>query len=307
MDESSDLPTEPTPIIFPLLLSPKTTFPPLAGLICKNLDASPVMCLEHPLSRYQSTLDAFKHTYKDDLRCADNSLCPTGEAPPPLQPHPDPPPPGWQPHLALQRGLEGNSRNHARRLHQLGEIGHDSHDGLRFHHPRAELAYAFLVMDLIVSADIHIVGQSTKMTKLWVIAENTFKKKSGNRDGAGPSRARAHAPAPARASLQSIDNTLNRLTLTVDDMGQYIERMNWMLQRQHHDMRAFFRGINYVPPPFDSTILGQTFEGDDEDDDSYAPSSSPDEADFDEDVDGDPMDVEDDKDDDDDDDEDAES
>ncbi|VFQ77860.1 unnamed protein product [Cuscuta campestris] len=152
------------------------------------------------------------------------------------------------------------------------------------------LPYAFLVMDLIVSADIHIVGPSTKITKLWVIADTTFKKKSGDQDDAGPSRARARAPAPApaRASLQSIADTLNRLTLTVDNMGQ----MDWRLQRQHHDMTAFFRGINYVPPPFDSTILGQNFEGEDEDDDSYAPSSSPDEADFEDAVDGDPMDVE---------------
>ncbi|VFQ93666.1 unnamed protein product [Cuscuta campestris] len=155
------------------------------------------------------------------------------------------------------------------------------------------LPYAFLVMDLIVSADIHIVGPSTKMTKLWVIADTTFKKKSGDHDGTGPSRARAPAPAPARASLQSIADTLNRLTLTVDDMGQYMERMDWTLQRQHHDMTAFFRYINYVPPPFDGTILGQNFEGEDEEDDSYAPSSSPDEADFEDAVDGDPMDVED--------------
>ncbi|VFQ94250.1 unnamed protein product [Cuscuta campestris] len=90
------------------------------------------------------------------------------------------------------------------------------------------LPYAFLVMDLIVSADIHIVGPSTKMTKLWIIAENTFKKKSRTRDGAGPSRAHASAPAPApaRGSLQSIADTLNRLTLTVDGMRQYMERMD---------------------------------------------------------------------------------
>ncbi|VFQ73487.1 unnamed protein product [Cuscuta campestris] len=107
------------------------------------------------------------------------------------------------------------------------------------------LPYAFLIMDLIVSADIHIAGPDTKMTKLWMIADGTFRKKSGNRDGAGP---------------------------------------------------TFFRGINYVPLPFDSTILDQNFEGEDEYDDSYAPSSSPDEADFEDAVDGDPMDVEDDED-----------
>ncbi|VFQ97986.1 unnamed protein product [Cuscuta campestris] len=156
------------------------------------------------------------------------------------------------------------------------------------------LPYAFLIMDIIVSADIHIAGPDTKMTKLWMIADSTFRKKSGNRDGAGPSR--EPAPALAKASLQSIADTLNRLTLTVDGMGHSIERMDWTLQRQHHDMMAYFRGVNYLPPPFDSTILGQNFEGKDEDDDSYAPSSSPDEADFEDAVDGDPMDVEDDED-----------
>ncbi|VFQ93337.1 unnamed protein product [Cuscuta campestris] len=53
------------------------------------------------------------------------------------------------------------------------------------------LPYAFLVMDLIVSADIHITGPSTKMTKLWVITDNTFKKKSGNRNGVGVGMVRA--------------------------------------------------------------------------------------------------------------------
>ncbi|VFQ67258.1 unnamed protein product [Cuscuta campestris] len=156
------------------------------------------------------------------------------------------------------------------------------------------LPYAFLVMDLIISADISIAGPDTKMTKIWIIQDSTFRKKSGDRDGTGPSR--APAPAPAKASLQSIADTLNRLTLTRDGMGQLIERMDWTLQRQHHDMTAFFRGINYVPPPFYSTFLGQNYEGEDEEDNSYAPSSSPDEADFEDAVDGDPMDVEDDED-----------
>ncbi|VFQ87848.1 unnamed protein product [Cuscuta campestris] len=110
------------------------------------------------------------------------------------------------------------------------------------------LPYAFLVMDLIISADISIAGLDTKMTKIWIIQDSTFRKKFGDRDGAGPSR--APAPAPAKASLQSIADTLNWLTLTMDGMGQSIERMDWTLQRQHHDMTAFFRSINYVPPPF---------------------------------------------------------
>ncbi|VFQ88376.1 unnamed protein product [Cuscuta campestris] len=156
------------------------------------------------------------------------------------------------------------------------------------------LPYAFLVMDLIVASDIHIAGPDTKMMKIWIIQDSTFRKNSGDETGAGPSR--APAPASAKASLQSIADTLNRLT---------IERIDWSLQRQHHDMRAYFRGINYVPPPFDSTFLGQNYEGEDEEDDSYAPSSSPDEADFEDAVDGDLMDVEDDEEDDDAEDEDA--
>ncbi|VFQ96677.1 unnamed protein product [Cuscuta campestris] len=169
------------------------------------------------------------------------------------------------------------------------------------------LPYAFLVMDLISASDIHIAGPNTKMTKLWIIQDSTFRKKSGDETDAGPSRARAPAPAPApaRASLQSIADTLNRLTITVDGMRQYLERMDWSIQRQNHDMRAYFRGINYVPPPFDNTFLGQNYEGEDEDDDSYAPSSSPDEADFEDAVDGDAMDIEDDEEDDDAEDEDA--
>ncbi|VFQ78671.1 unnamed protein product [Cuscuta campestris] len=167
------------------------------------------------------------------------------------------------------------------------------------------LPYAFLVMDLIVASDIHITGPDTKMTKIWIIQDSTFRKKSGDRTGAGPSR--APALAPAKASLQSIADTLNRLTITVDGMGQYLERMDWTLQHQHHDMTAFFRGINYVPPPFDTTFLGQNYEGEDEEDNSYAPSSSPDEADFEDVVDGDPMDVEDDEEDDDAEEEDADA
>ncbi|VFQ94254.1 unnamed protein product [Cuscuta campestris] len=167
------------------------------------------------------------------------------------------------------------------------------------------LLYAFLVMDIIVASDIHIAGPDTKMTKIWVIQDSTFRKKSGDQDDAGRSRARARAPtcalapASAWASLQSIADTLNQLTLTVDDMGQYMERMDWTLQRQHHDMTAFFCGINYVPPPFDTTSYEGEDENEDEEDNSYAPSSSPDEADFEDAVDGDPMDVEDDEEDDD--------
>ncbi|VFQ96121.1 unnamed protein product [Cuscuta campestris] len=118
------------------------------------------------------------------------------------------------------------------------------------------LPYVFLVMDLIISTDISIAGPDTKMTKIWIIQDSTFQKKSGDGTGAGPSRARAPAPAsaPAKASLQSIADTLNRLTLTVDGMGQSIERMDWTLQRQHHDMTADGK----IFPSMGKRLLSQT-------------------------------------------------
>ncbi|VFQ90762.1 unnamed protein product [Cuscuta campestris] len=125
------------------------------------------------------------------------------------------------------------------------------------------LPYAFLVMDLIVSADIHIVGPSTKMTKLWIIAENTFKKNGQHGAVHGEDGQDTSTPTPRHEGV--------------------------LPRHQLH------------PAPFDSTILGQNFEGEDEDDDIYAPSSSPDEADFEDAMDGDLMDVEDNEDDDEDD------
>ncbi|VFQ66015.1 unnamed protein product [Cuscuta campestris] len=239
---------------------------------------------------------AWDHQPRPPQWRSDDPLGPAGEAPSSLHHHPDSPPPGQQPHLILQRGLKGDSYNHPWRRHQLGKVCHDPHGGLRFHRHREELALRLPRHYIIVAFDIHIAGPDTKMTKIWIIQDRTFRKKSRDRDGTCPSR----SPAPAKASLQSIADTLNRLTLTVDDMGRSIERMDWTLQRQHHDMRAYFHGVNYVPPPFNSTFLSQKFEGGEEDDASYAPSSSPDEEDFKDAVDSDPMDVEDDEDDDDD-------
>ncbi|VFR01272.1 unnamed protein product [Cuscuta campestris] len=158
------------------------------------------------------------------------------------------------------------------------------------------LPYAFLVMEIIARNNIHIAGPVTKMTKLWLINDGTFRKKSENRNGAGTSR--VTTAAPARASLQSIADSLNALTVNIDDMGRAVERIDRTVQRQRHDMRAYFKQVQYVPPPYDGTFLGQDYDGGDEDDDSYAPSSSPDEDEFDEEVDGDAMDVEDDENDD---------
>ncbi|VFQ90730.1 unnamed protein product [Cuscuta campestris] len=142
----------------------------------------------------------------------------------------------------------------------------------------------------------NIAGPVTKMTKLWLINDGTFRKKSGNRNGAETSR--VTTAAPARASLQSIADSLNALTVNIDDMGRAVERIDQTVQRQRHDMCAYFKQVQYVPPPYDGTFLGQDYDGGDEDDDSYAPSSSPNEDEFDEEVDGDAMDVEDDENDD---------
>ena len=54
------------PIIFPFALSPKVTCPPSLASSLLNYSLSPVMCLEHPLSRYHLlfVLVDFKRTYK---------------------------------------------------------------------------------------------------------------------------------------------------------------------------------------------------------------------------------------------------
>ena len=47
-----DLPTFPLVMISPFMLSPKVTIPPSQVSSERNFDLSPVMCLQHPLSRY---------------------------------------------------------------------------------------------------------------------------------------------------------------------------------------------------------------------------------------------------------------
>ena len=50
------LPMVPLPMILPLLLSPKVTYPSSMLVSLENWDGSPVICLEHPLSRYHLLL-----------------------------------------------------------------------------------------------------------------------------------------------------------------------------------------------------------------------------------------------------------
>ena len=62
------LPTLPIPMIFPLELSPMVTLPPSFGEREENLNFSPVICLEQPLSKnHLSLLEDLRHTYKTSL------------------------------------------------------------------------------------------------------------------------------------------------------------------------------------------------------------------------------------------------
>ena len=49
----------PSPIILPLLLYPKVTYPPSFDTMSVSLDLSPVMCIVQPLSKYHSESLAF--------------------------------------------------------------------------------------------------------------------------------------------------------------------------------------------------------------------------------------------------------
>ncbi|VFQ85152.1 unnamed protein product [Cuscuta campestris] len=163
------------------------------------------------------------------------------------------------------------------------------------------LPYPFLVMDILERFKVTTtVVPLTKATKIWTISNQTFIKRSDNAAAAtAQPRRTATAAGPAepqaRANLASIADSLNRLHLKVDGMGGYLERLDVAVQRQGYAMNAYFQGINYVPPPFHGTFLGQVYGDEDEADDSYAPSSSPDEDEFDDAIDGDEMDVDDDE------------
>ncbi|VFQ66854.1 unnamed protein product [Cuscuta campestris] len=105
------------------------------------------------------------------------------------------------------------------------------------------LPYPFLVMDILERFNTQ-----------------TFKKRSDN----------------AWANLASIADSLNRLHFKVDGMDGYLERLDEAVQRQGHAMNAYFQRVNYVPPPYHGTFLGEVYGDEDEEDGSYAPSSSPD-------------------------------
>jgi len=49
--EIEELPIVPVPMIFPTSLPPNFTFPPSFIVRVRNIDFSPVICLEKPLSR----------------------------------------------------------------------------------------------------------------------------------------------------------------------------------------------------------------------------------------------------------------
>ncbi|VFQ66077.1 unnamed protein product [Cuscuta campestris] len=157
------------------------------------------------------------------------------------------------------------------------------------------LPYPFVVMDILERFKVTTtIGPLTKATKHWTINTQTFTKRS---DNAAPATAapRRTATGPAepqaRANLASIADSLNRLHFKVDGMDAYLEWLDVAVQRQRYAMKAYFQRVNYVPPPYQGTFLGQVYGEEDEEDGSYAPSSSPDEDEFDDAVDGDEMDV----------------
>ena len=57
--EIEELPIVPVPMILPNWLPPNFTFPPSFIARVRNIDFSPVMCLEHPLSRYHDLCFSF--------------------------------------------------------------------------------------------------------------------------------------------------------------------------------------------------------------------------------------------------------
>ncbi|VFQ88759.1 unnamed protein product [Cuscuta campestris] len=161
------------------------------------------------------------------------------------------------------------------------------------------LPYPFVVMDILERFKVTTtVGPLTKATKLWTISNQTFTKRSDNAATTAPRRA-APAAGPAepqtRANLASIADSLNRLHFKVDEMEDYLERLDVAVQRQGYAMNAYFQGINYVPPPLHGTFLGEVYDDENEEDGSYSQSSSPAEDKFDDAIDGDEMDVDDDE------------
>ncbi|VFQ85576.1 unnamed protein product [Cuscuta campestris] len=109
-------------------------------------------------------------------------------------------------------------------------------------------------------------------------------------------RRTATATGPAEPQARaSIADSLNRLHFKVDRMEGYLERLDVAVQRQGNSMNAYFQGINYVPPPFHGTFLGEVYGDEDEEDGSYSQSSSPDEDKFDDAIDGDEMNIDDDE------------
>ncbi|VFQ88423.1 unnamed protein product [Cuscuta campestris] len=155
------------------------------------------------------------------------------------------------------------------------------------------LLYPFVVMDILERFKVTTTGGPlTKATKIWAIGTQTFKMRSDNAGPAtataAPRRCSAAGPAEpqARANLASIADSLNRLHFKVDGMDGYLER---------HAMNAYFQRLNYVPPPYQGTFLGQVYGDEDKEDGSYTPSNSLDEDEFDDTIDGNEMDVDDDE------------
>ena len=61
-------PIKPLPRILPLLLSPYVTCPSSLKMMFTNLDLSPVMCFEQPLSRYHNCMLSINFPYKRQVQ-----------------------------------------------------------------------------------------------------------------------------------------------------------------------------------------------------------------------------------------------
>ncbi|VFR00758.1 unnamed protein product [Cuscuta campestris] len=123
----------------------------------------------------------------------------------------------------------------------------------------------FVMINMTIAASTehdHLLPYPFLATKIWTISNQTFLKRSDN-TAAATAEPRRTAPAAgpagpqARANLASIADSLNRLHLKVDGMGGCLERLDVAVQRQGYAMNSYFQGINYVPPPYHGTFLGQ--------------------------------------------------
>ena len=69
--ETEELPIVPKPMILPIWIPPNPTVPPSFMVRVRNINLSPIMCREQPLSRYQDFCFSllFRHTCNINYVC----------------------------------------------------------------------------------------------------------------------------------------------------------------------------------------------------------------------------------------------